>query len=226
MTLPQPSLKEVIKALVALRGGTRECARYIATDQSNIPKWLSGFSDETRESTVKTLSKKKIADLLEYIGLIDFQPFRGRVHVWRVRGWQLGALTTAYKYFYPYDAEMRVAPWSSIHKERIQKLARNLFTAEVHAFERDNLRALVRTLPSHILRYTNGKFEFGGFSLAYKVLKVKIGPPWTEGEPTIEQFDKAWGKSEEPGQEELAAAVKMKGMTVAQAIDWIMKYVP
>lgn len=221
-----PEWHELINALILLHGGPSGCARAIGVSHTAVSKWSKGMGPEGGPALARALGQGKIGELLNFIGLVDGRPDPNRVHVWYPRqSGTIDALSTAYKHFFPNGAEMRVAPWSSPRKERWLKLAKLNTQGELHALSDGKTRVLIRCFFAMVLRKYGSTFlrEEGGISSEYKVIDVTLDKPWTEGVPTIKEFDKAWGELAKLTDFDILQAVEDLGLTPDEAIRRLRK---
>jgi len=211
----------LVNALILLHGGPSGCGRAIGVSHAAVSKWSKGIGPDGGPALAKALSQEKAEELLNHIGLIDGRPDPNRVHIWYPR--RLGAinaLSVAYKHFFPNGAEMRVAPWSSPRKERWLKLAKLNTQGELHALSDGKRRVLIRCFFAMVLRKYGSTFlrEEGGISSDYKVIDATLDKPWTDGVPTIREFDKAWGDISKLTDEDMVQARFDLGLTPEEAI--------
>lgn len=186
-------LRDRIKVACFLLGRPKAVALAAGIDDANLSKWLRG---------IPALSEAKVGRILRALGLPNLNPDCSRVHTWRIKSPPKGHMANldlpeALKLYCPNGGKIAKAPWETKATAR-----RQLSTPDgVYAITDGSFRAVLRLAPGLSLQPTHVQFPLAwrDGTEAKSVLNISdLQDLWTEGTPTIEEFDRVWNDRTAP----------------------------
>lgn len=199
-------------------GGVRAVARATDINHGNLSRWFQGGT---------TLSDSNVALLLETFRLPEGVPEAQIVHVWHTKN-NHNDLSPALKLFFPNGAQIAHAPWTKPGLDNARKLLQiGKKIPAVYWVTDGTVRAVLR-MPSGLLLQNDNLgdlIKWKGGDKARAVLDVDPDDEnWTNGTPTIEEFDAAWsGKTPRATQKDLVHVVRDLEISFDEAIRRIRK---
>ncbi|UTW51925.1 hypothetical protein KFF05_00530 [bacterium SCSIO 12827] len=211
-----------IKEACFFFGRPKTVAINAGVDISNFSKWLRGNA---------TLSEPNVGLVLKSIGLPNFEPDLSRVHIWHITTVPMTGITSvnvaaAFSLYMPQGGQIARAP---LGKKGVSNL--NPLQAEaVYALTDGRFRAVLRLVPGVQLQASQIKAPIkwrGGTEVKSHLNLSEPVAPWSEGTPTIDEFDRLWSDHTPPATvDDIRAAARKVGISYADVVDLIRNSKP